>query len=99
MEIDLDGSDGISSSLKMFGPYGGLVVDTKSKKVDDYWKVKSGKVEPSKPTDPDPRTITFKLFTGTYNNKNLPANQLKEGERNDSSLPYERGMLYFDNDG
>lgn len=99
MEIDLDGSDGISSSLKMFGPYGGLVVDTKSKKIDDYWKVKSGKVEPSKPTDPDPRTITFKLFTGTYNNKNLPANQLKEGERNDSSLPYERGMLYFDNDG
>ena len=33
-----------------------------------------------------------------YNNKELPTGQLKEGERNDPSLPYERGMIYFDND-
>lgn len=93
MEIDLDGSDGISSSLKMFGPYGGLVVDTKSKKIDDYWKVKSGKV---KPTDSE-RTITFKLFTGTYKNKEVP--DVNKGEFKNENLPYERGMLYFDNDG
>lgn len=93
MEIDLDGSDGISSSLKMFGPYGGLVVDTKSKKIDDYWKVKSGKV---KPTDSE-RTITFKLFTGTYKNKEVP--NVNKGEFKNENLPYERGMLYFDNDG
>ncbi|MDD7753776.1 MAG: hypothetical protein PUJ51_04625 [Clostridiales bacterium] len=93
MEIDLDGSDGISSSLKMFGPYGGLVVDTKSKKIDDYWKVKSGKV---KSTDSE-RTITFKLFTGTYKNKEVP--DVNKGEFKNENLPYERGMLYFDNDG
>ena len=93
MEIDLDGSDGISSSLKMFGPYGGLVVDTKSKKIDDYWKVKSGK---AKPTDSE-RTITFKLFTGTYKNKEVP--DVNKGEFKNENLPYERGMLYFDNDG
>lgn len=97
MEIDLDGSDGISSSLKMFGPYGGFVVDTKSKKVDDYWDVKTGKVTPAGPNDPDPRTIEFKLFTGTYKNKEVP--DAAKGEYKNTSKPYERGMIYFDNDG
>ena len=97
MEIDLDGSDGISSSLKMFGPYGGFVVDTKSKKVDDYWDVKTGKVTPAGPNDPDPRTIEFKLFTGTYKNKEVP--DTTKGEYKNTSKPYERGMIYFDNDG
>lgn len=99
MEIDLDGSDGISSSLKMFGPVGGFVVDTKERQMDDYWKSGKPKIHTPAADDPDPRTITFKLFTGMYNNKELPTGQLKEGERNDPSLPYERGMIYFDNDG
>jgi hypothetical protein len=36
MEIDLDGSDNISSSIKMFGPTGGFVVDTKGVVTDIY---------------------------------------------------------------
>jgi hypothetical protein len=96
MEIDLDGSDGISSSLKMFGPMGGLVVDTKERQMDDYWK-NGKKIHIPTEDDPDPRTITFKLFTGIYKNKEVP--DASKGEFKNTSLPYERGMIYFDNDG
>ena len=96
MEIDLDGSDGISSSLKMFGPMGGLVIDTKERQLDDYWK-NGGKIHIPTENDPDPRTITFKLFTGIYKNKEVP--DTSKGEFQNTSLPYERGMIYFDNDG
>jgi hypothetical protein len=96
MEIDLDGSDGISSSLKMFGPMGGFVVDTQERELDDYWK-NGGKIHIPTEDDPDPRTITFKLFTGIYKNKEVP--DASKGEFKNTSLPYERGMIYFDNDG
>ena len=96
MEIDLDGSDGISSSLKMFGPMGGFVVDTKERQMDDYWK-NDKKIHIPTENDPDPRTITFKLFTGIYKNKEVP--DTSKGEFKNTSLPYERGMIYFDNDG
>lgn len=96
MEIDLDGSDGISSSLKMFGPMGGFVVDTKERQMDDYWK-NGKKIHIPTENDPDPRTITFKLFTGIYKNKEVP--DTSKGEFKNTSLPYERGMIYFDNDG
>lgn len=58
MEIDLDGSDNISSSIKMFGPTGGFVVDTKGVVTDRYGR--------SNPDDAENRSLIFKLFTGAY---------------------------------
>ena len=58
MEIDLDGSDNISSSVKMFGPTGGFVVDTKGIVTDRYGR--------SNPEDAANRSLVFKLFTGAY---------------------------------
>ena len=58
MEIDLDGSDNISSSVKMFGPTGGFVVDTKGIVTDRYGR--------SNPADEANRSLVFKLFTGAY---------------------------------
>ena len=57
MEIDLDGQDGFSSSLKMFGPAGGFVVDTTGIPMDVYGRAQETEEEQS---------IVFKLFTGAY---------------------------------
>ena len=60
MEIDLDGTDGASASLKMFSPVGGFVVDTKQITMDDYWSRTANSV----PTGQS--SMVFKLFTGKY---------------------------------
>ena len=57
MEIDLDGQNGFSSSLKMFGPAGGFVVDTTGIPMDVYGRAQETEEEQS---------IVFKLFTGAY---------------------------------
>ena len=57
MEIDLDGKNGFSSSLKMFGPAGGFVVDTTGIPMDVYGRAQETEEEQS---------IVFKLFTGAY---------------------------------
>lgn len=88
MEIDLDGSDNISSSIKMFGPIGGFVVDTKGVMTDVYGNSQSDEAR---------RSLIFKLFTGAYKNRKNP--DTSKGEYNDETKPYERGMIYFDNDG
>ncbi len=88
MEIDLDGSDNISSSIKMFGPIGGFVIDTKGIMTDVYGNSQSDEAR---------RSLIFKLFTGAYKNRKNPDSS--KGEYNDETKPYERGMIYFDNDG
>lgn len=121
MEIDLDGSDGISSSIKAFGSAGGFVLDTKGRPsekdrqnanyiplsqrpkdakddagivtaqdIADYYTKLNGDDEERVP-------VTFKLFTGTYNNRKNPDSNL--GQYYNENRPIERGMIYFDNDG
>ena len=41
--------------------------------------------------------ITTLEYNGTYKNKEVP--DVNKGEFKNENLPYERGMLYFDNDG
>jgi hypothetical protein len=41
--------------------------------------------------------LIFKLFTGAYKNRMNPDSS--KGEYKDTTKPYERGMIYFDNDG
>jgi hypothetical protein len=50
MQIDLDGKDGISSSIHAFGPNGGFVVDLGQ-------QTATGGID---------TPVTFKLFTGKY---------------------------------
>lgn len=127
MQIDLDGSDGISASLKAFGSAGGFVLDTKGhpefkdkynanyvpkhlrpteqgsgvmtdEDIKSYSKYSYDEDE-GKYTHGDGIVlpVTFKLFTGTYNNRPNPNTAL--GQFYNPDLPLERGMIYFDIDG
>lgn len=126
MQIDLDGSDGVSASLKAFGSAGGFVLDTKGhpefkdkhnanyvprhlqkngntgamteEDIAQYCKYQYDEKE-GKYTHGDGIVlpVTFKLFTGTYNNRPNPNAAL--GQFYNPNLPRERGMIYFDIDG
>lgn len=127
MQIDLDGSDGVSASLKAFGSAGGFVLDTKGHPdfKDKYnanyvpKHLRPTGTESGILTDEDMKSyskysydeetgnytygagvrlpVTFKLFTGTYNNRPNPDKEL--GQFYNPNLPRERGMIYFDIDG
>ena len=127
MQIDLDGSDGISASLKAFGSAGGFVLDTKGHpEFKDKYNanyvpkhLRPTETDSGVLTDEDIQSyskysydedegkyihgdgivlpVTFKLFTGTYNNRPNPNAAL--GQFYNPNLPRERGMIYFDVDG
>lgn len=126
MQIDLDGSDGVSASLKAFGSAGGFVLDTKGhpefkdkynanyiprhlQKDGDTGVITDDDVDSYSKYSYDEETgnytygegirlpVTFKLFTGTYNNRPNPNEEL--GQFYNPDLPRERGMIYFDIDG
>lgn len=88
MEIDLDGSDGISASLKAFGAGGGFVLDVGQKDFPSHLKINNQAA-----TELVDIPVVFKLFAGKHGTK------IYETTTPEDYTTYERGLIYFDADG